>query len=113
MRAFLIAAITVLTFVVVGFANHAAAGEKEVCLKVDGEKIEIQNLGNEPVVIDRDGIPDFVPTSMVGSVSTAAEPKAYNIMLTGVKRDDTKAITQFDVKIDEMAYSYPKDSCPN
>ena len=110
MRAFLIAAITFLTFIA-GFANHAVAGDKDVCLKVDGEKVVIQNLADEPIIIDRDGIPDFVPTSMVQSVSTAAESKSYNILLSGVKRKDKKAITQFDLKIDETTYSYPKDSC--
>ena len=32
-------------------------------------------------------------------------------LLTGVKRDEKKAITSFDLRIDEKAYTYPKDSC--
>ncbi len=110
MRVFLTAAIVVSFFFAVGFAG-AAGKQKSVCLKVNGEKVEILNLASQPVVIDREGIPDFVPTSMMKSISTAKESKSYNIFLNNVKRDAKKAITSFDVKIDEKTYSYPKDSC--
>lgn len=110
MKVFLTAAIAVSVFVVFGLAN-AAEKQKGVCLKVSGEKIAIHNLADKPVVIDRDGTPDFVATSMLESVSTAKGSKSYNILLTGVKRDGKKTITSFDVKIDEKSYAYPKDAC--
>lgn len=110
MRVFLTAVIAVSVFVVFGLA-HAAEKKKGVCLSVSGEKISIHNLADKPLVIDRDGIPDFASTSMMHSVSTSKESKSYNIQLDGVKRDAKKAITSFNVKIDEKSYSYPKDSC--
>jgi hypothetical protein len=110
MRIFLAAAIAVSGFAVFGLVS-ASEMQKGVCLKVSGEKVEIHNLADKPVVIDRDGIPDFVATSMVESVSTAKESKSYSILLTGVKRDGKKAITSFDVKVDEKSYGYPKDAC--
>jgi hypothetical protein len=110
MRVFLTAAIAVLVFVAVGFAQ-AASPQKGVCLKVNGEKVEIYNLRSTPVVIDRDGIPDFASTSMLESISAAEGSKSYNLLLTGVKRNAKKAISSFDIKIDEKAYTYPKDSC--
>jgi len=110
MRIFSTIAIAVLVFVLVGF-SHAAAQQKGVCLKVNGEKVEVHNLANKPIVIDRDGIPDFVATSMLESVSTGKESKSYNLLLTKVKRNARKVITSFDLKIDEKAYVYPKDSC--
>jgi hypothetical protein len=97
-------------FAVLGLA-HAAGGEDAVCLQVNGENVEIRGLTQEPIVIDRDGTPDFVTTSMMKSVSTATESKSYNILLSGVKRDAKKAISSFTVKVDEQEYSYPKDSC--
>ena len=110
MRVFLAAAILVSALIVVGL-THIAEAQKGVCLKVNGEKIEIHNLGDKPLVIDRDGVPDFASTAMMQSVSTAKGSESYNILLTGVKRDAEKAITSFDVKIDDKAYAYPKDSC--
>ncbi len=110
MKVFLTTAIVVLVFVVVGF-TPATAQQKDVCLKVNGEKVEVHNLGVKPIVIDRDGIPDFVPTSMFQSVSTGKESTSYNLLLTKVKRDAQKVITSFDLKIDEKTYVYPKDSC--
>lgn len=110
MKTFLTATMAVLIFVPAGF-TPAASPQKSVCLKVNGEKVEIHNLGGAPVVIDRDGIPDFASTSMLESVSTAKGSKSYNLLLTGVKRNDKKAISSFDIKIDEKAYTYPKDSC--
>lgn len=110
MRVFRAAAIVFSSLVVFGLA-HADAKQKGVCLKVNGEKIEIHNLGDKPLVIDRDGIPDFASTAMMQSVSTAKGSESYNILVTGVKRDAKKAITSFDVKIDEKSYAYPKDSC--
>jgi hypothetical protein len=94
-----------------GLAHPAGAGEA-VCLQVNGENVEIHGLTQEPISIDRDGIPDFVATSMMKSVSTGTESKSYNIQLSGVKRDAKKAITTFAVTVDDKAYSYPKDSCP-
>ena len=100
---------------VAGFAvlalTHAAGAGEAACLQVNGENVEIHGLTQEPIVIDRDGVPDFVPTSMMKSVSTATEAKSYNILLSGVKRDAKKAITTFAVTVDDKAYSYPKDSC--
>jgi hypothetical protein len=93
-----------------GFA-HAAGNGEAVCLQVNGENVEIRGLTEEPIVIDRDGTPDFVATSMMKSVSTATESKSYNILLSGVKRDAKKAISSFTVTVDEKAYAYPKDSC--
>ena len=110
MKVFLSTAIAVLVFVVAGFAQ-AAAQEKGVCLKVNGERVEVHNLAGIPVVIDRDGIPDFAATSMVKSVSTGKESQSYNLLLTKVKRDAQKGITSFDLKIDDKMYVYPKDSC--
>jgi hypothetical protein len=110
MRVFLITAIAVLVFVVVGF-SPGAAQPKDVCLKINGEKVEVHNLASKPVVIDRDGIPDFAATSMLESVSTGKESKSYNLLLTKVKRNAQKVITSFDLKIDEKTYFYPKDSC--
>ncbi|MGA3085187.1 MAG: hypothetical protein ABSE95_10375 [Thermodesulfobacteriota bacterium] len=110
MKVFLTAAIAVSVFIAVGFA-HTASQQKGVCLKINGEKVEIYNLRSDPVVIDRDGIPDFASTSMGQSVSTEKGSKSYNLLLTGVKRNAKKAITSFDLKIDEKAYTYPKDSC--
>ena len=86
MKVFLISAIALLVFVVVGFAQEAAQ-QKGVCLKVNGEKVEVHNLAVNPVVIDRDGIPDFAATSMVKSVSTGKESKSYNLLLTKVKKN--------------------------
>jgi hypothetical protein len=103
-------AIAVLVFVVVGFAP-AAAQQKDVCLQVNGEKVEIHNLASKPIVIDRDGIPDFAATSMLESVSTGKESKSFNLLLNKVKRNAQKVITSFDLKIDEKTYVYPKDSC--
>ena len=103
--------IGVAGFAVLGLA-HAAGGEAAVCLQVNGENFEIRGLTQEPIAIDRHGVPDFVPTSMMKSVSTATESKSYNIVLSGVKRDAKKAITTFAVTVDDKAYSYPKDSCP-
>ena len=102
--------IGVAGFAVLGLA-HAAGGEAAVCLQVNGENVEIHGLTQEPIAIDRDGVPDFVPTSMMKSVSTATEAKSYNILVNGVKRDAKKAITTFAVTVDDKAYSYPKDSC--
>jgi hypothetical protein len=79
MRAFLTTAIAVLVFVLVGF-TPVAAQPKDVCLKVNGEKVEVHNLAINPVVIDRDGIPDFAATSMLESVSTGKESKSYNLL---------------------------------
>jgi hypothetical protein len=110
MRVFLTAAVAVSAFVVFGLA-HAGGKQKSICLKVNGEKIEIHNLADKPVIIDRDGIPDFASTAMMQSVSTAKGSESYNILVTGVKRDARKAITSFDVKIDDKSYAYPKDSC--
>jgi hypothetical protein len=104
------ALIGVAGFAVLGLA-HAAGGEAAVCLQVNGENVEIRGLTQEPIAIDRDGVPDFVPTSMMKSVSTATESKSYNILVNGVKRDAKKAITAFAVTVDDKAYSYPKDSC--
>lgn len=112
MRAFFIAAMGAAVLIAMGF-HQANAGEKGVCLKVNGEKIEIHNLASEPIVDDRDGVPDFVASSMMKSVSTPTESFSYNILVSGVKRDDKKAITSFDVKVDDKAYSYPKDACKN
>jgi hypothetical protein len=102
--------IGVAGFAVLGLA-HAAGGEDAVCLQVNGENVEIHGLTQEPIAIDRDGIPDFVGTSMMKSASTATESKSYNILVNGVKRDAKKAITTFAVTVDDKAYSYPKDSC--
>ena len=110
MKVFLAVAIVLSSFVFFGSA-HAAGKQKNVCLKVKGEKIEIHNLADDPIVIDRDGVPDFVATSMMKSISTAKESKSFNILLTGVKRDGKKVITAFDVKIDEKTYTYPKNAC--
>jgi len=102
---------------VAGFAvfalTHAAGAGEAVCLQVNGENVEIHGLTQKPIAIDRDGIPDFVPTSMMKSVSTATESKSYNILVNGVKRDAKKAITAFAVTVDDKGYSYPKDACPN
>jgi len=102
--------IGVAGFAVLGLA-HAAGGDDAVCLQVNGENVEIHGLTQEPIAIDRDGIPDFVGTSMMKSASTATESKSYNILVNGVKRDAKKAITTFAVTVDDKAYSYPKDSC--
>jgi hypothetical protein len=110
MKVFLSTVIAVLVFVVAGFAQ-AAAEEKGVCLKVNGEKVEVYHLAGIPVVIDRDGIPDFAATSMVKSVSTGKGSQSYNLLLTKVKRNAQKVITSFDLKTDEKTYVYPKDSC--
>ena len=110
MKVLLNSAIAVLVFVVAGF-SQAAAQENGVCLKVNGEKVEVHNLAGNPVVIDRDGIPDFVATSMVKSISTEKESQSYNLLLTKVKRNAQKVITSFDLKIDDKMYGYPKDSC--
>ena len=110
MRDFLTTAIVALVFVLVGF-SHAAAQQKGVCLKVNGEKVEVHNLAINPIVIDRDGIPDFAATSMLESVSTGKESKSYNLLMTKVKRNAQKVITSFDLKIDEKTFVYPKDSC--
>lgn len=61
MRVFLFVAIAVSVFFTVGLAQ-AASQQKGVCLKVGGEKVEIHNLASDPVIIDRDGIPDSIPT---------------------------------------------------
>jgi hypothetical protein len=103
--------IGVAGFAVLGLA-HAASGEDAVCLQVNGENVEIHGLTQEPIAIDRDGVPDFVPTSMMKSVSTATESKSYNILVNDVKRDAKKAITTFAVTVDDKGYSYPKDACP-
>ena len=95
---------------VAGFAQ-VDAQQKDVCLKVKGEKVEVHNLAGQPVVIDRDGIPDFTATSMVKSVSSGKESQSYNLLLTKVKRNAQKVITSFDLKIDDKTYLYPKDSC--
>jgi hypothetical protein len=101
---------------VAGFAvfalTHAAGAGEAVCLQVNGENVEIHGLTQKPIAIDRDGIPDFVPTSMMKSVSTATESTSYNILVNGVKRDAKKAITAFAVTVDDKGYSYPKDACP-
>jgi hypothetical protein len=110
MKVFLFVAIAISVFVTFGFAQ-AASQQQGVCLKVSGEKVEIHNLANDPIVIDRDGIPDSMPTSMLKSVSAAKESKSYNLLLTGVKRNAEKAMAAFNVKIDEKVYAYPKDSC--
>ncbi len=110
MKVFFTSVFVVSAFFFIGFA-HAAAKQKSVCLKVVGEKVEIHNLAAEPIVIDRDGIPDFASTAMMKSISTSKGSKSYNILLTGVKRNDKKAITSFDLKIDDKAYAYPKDAC--
>lgn len=110
MKAPLTTTILVLVFVLVGLTT-VTAQQKVVCLQVNGEKVEVHNLTSKPIVIDRDGIPDFAATSMLGSVSTGQESKSYNLLLTKVKRDAQKVITSFDLKIDEKAYVYPKDSC--
>jgi hypothetical protein len=110
MKVFLTTAIVLLGVVVVGFAQ-ADAQQKDVCLKVNGEKVEVHNLAGEPIVIDRDGVPDFAATSMVKSVSTGKESQSYNLLLTKVKRNAQKVITSFDLKIDDKTYVYPKDSC--
>jgi hypothetical protein len=102
--------IGVASFLAFAFA-HAAGGGEAVCLQVNGEKIEIRGLTQEPITVDRDGIPDFVATSMMKSVSTTTESKSYNIVLSGVKRDAKKAITTFAVTVDDQGYSYPKDAC--
>jgi hypothetical protein len=103
--------IGVAGFAVLGLA-HVAGGEEAVCLQVNGENVEVHGLTQEPIAIDRDGVPDFVATSMMKSVSTAAESKSYNILVNGVKRDAKKAITAFTVTVDDKGYSYPKDACP-
>ena len=90
---------------------HSAGDPAPVCLRVNGENVEIRGLTQEPIVIDRDGVPDFVATSMIKSVSTAADSKSYNILLSGVKRDPKKAIVSFTVKVDEDRYSYPGNAC--
>ncbi len=111
MRVFLFAAILVSILIVTGLTN-AAEKQKDVCLKVKGEKVEIRNLADKPIVIDREGIPDFVATSMLQSVSsTGKEPKSYNIILNKVKRNAQKAIVSFDVKVNDKAYAYPKNTC--
>jgi hypothetical protein len=103
-------ALAVLVFIVYGM-TLATAQPKSICLKVIGEKVEVHNLGSTPLVIDREGIPDFAATSLMQSMATETESKAYNLLLTKLKRDARKAITSFDLKIDEKTYSYPKDSC--
>jgi hypothetical protein len=110
MKAFCMAMSAALLLAAGGLSS-AVAGDKDVCLKVDGEKIEILNLDQAPIIVDRDGIPDFVPTSMLKSVATEKETKDYNVLVSGVKRDDKKAITSFEVRVGETAYSYPKNSC--
>jgi hypothetical protein len=110
MKVFLTTAIALWGFVVVGFAQ-ADAQQKDVCLKVNGEKVEVYNLAGQPIVIDRDGIPDYAATSMVKSVSTGKESQSHNLLLTKVKRNAQKVITSFDLKIDDKTYVYPKDSC--
>ncbi len=110
MKIFFTAAMAVSIFLAAGLAC-AASSQKGVCLKVNGEKVEIHNLGSQPVVIDRDGIPDFASTSMMESVSTAKESKSVNLNLTAVKRNAKKAIISFDLKIDDKAYTFPKDAC--
>jgi hypothetical protein len=105
---FLMTVVLVLVFVVL---DQVPAQQKGVCLKVSGEKVEVHNLGSTPLVIDREGIPDFAATSLMQSMATETESKAYNLLLTKLKRDARKAITSFDLKIDEKTYSYPKDSC--
>ena len=100
----------VVAIAVVGVAR-AADHEKAVCLQVVGEKVEVRNLTEKPIVIDRGDTPDFVTTSMMESVSTAAGSKSYNLTLSGVKRDAGKTIQSFSVTIDDKAYSYPKDAC--
>jgi hypothetical protein len=112
MRVYLVATIIISAFFIVGLA-HATGRQKGVCFKVSGEKIEIHNLQDKPIIIDREGIPDFVSTSMMESVSTAKGSQSYNIFLSGVKRDGNKKIISFEVKIDEKAYSYPNNSCGN
>ena len=102
--------IGVVSFAALGLAHAAGAGEA-VCLQINGENVEIHGLTQEPIAIDRDGVPDFVTTSMMKSVSAATESKSYNIQLSGVKRDAKKAITTFAVTVDDKAYSYPTDSC--
>jgi hypothetical protein len=106
----LVSAVLVLILIIF---THAPAQEKGVCLRVNGEKVEVHNLSAKPLVIDRDGIPDFAATSMLESVSTGKESKSYNLLLTKVKRNAQKVITSFDLKIDEKLYVYPKDSCGN
>jgi uncharacterized protein YabE (DUF348 family) len=104
-------AVTVFFFFsVIGIALGTSKQEK-VCLKVEGEKIEINNLASSAVVIDRDGIPDFAATSMMKSISTANGTESYNILLSGVKRNAANEIVSFDVEIDKKEYSYPNDSC--
>jgi hypothetical protein len=104
----LMTAVLVLVFVVL---DQVHSQQKGVCLKVSGEKVEVYNLGSTPLAIDREGIPDFAATSVMRSIATETESKAYNLLLTKLKRDARKAINSFDIKIDEMTYSYPKDSC--
>jgi hypothetical protein len=104
----LVTAVLVLVFVVL---TPAQARQKGVCLQVSGEKVEVHHLGSTPLVIDREGIPDFAATSVMQSTATEKESKAYNLLLSKVKRDARKVITSFDLKIDEKTYSYPKDSC--
>jgi hypothetical protein len=110
MRVFQWALIVVTVVGDFGLAR-AAGGVESVCLKVNGENVEIRGLTQEPIAIDREGVPDFVATSMMKSVSTATESESYNILLSGVKRDAKKAITSFTLKVDEKAYSYPGDAC--
>ncbi|MBI5584577.1 MAG: hypothetical protein HY892_12220 [Deltaproteobacteria bacterium] len=110
MKVLLTTAIVVLVFVVAGF-SHTTAQQKGICLQVNGEKVEVHNLAGKPIVIDRDGIPDFAATSVLESVSTGKETKSYNLLLTKVKRNAQKVITSFDLKIDDKMYAYPKDSC--
>jgi hypothetical protein len=110
MRIFQWALIVMTGATVFGLAR-AGGSLESVCFKVNGENVEIRGLTQEPIAIDRDGVPDFVATSMMKSISTATESKSYNILLSGVKRDAKRAITSFMVTVDEKAYSYPKDSC--
>ena len=110
MKVFLHLTMAVLVSVFL-FSFQAGAQQQGVCLKVNGEKVEILHLADKALVIDRDGIPDFAATSMLEAVTTGKETKSYNLILTKVKRNPQKAISSFELKVDEKTYFYPQDAC--